>query len=134
MTKSKHPDRSGELSAFAWVDGLWLLSGLVIGALFFENRIEAAGWLFLFWFGASIDLLAMAELFRCLLALGQPQGSSLFRTLLWAMLKFLALGGLGVLVWAAKETPRFSLLWGLATLMVVPLFGGVWAHLKQRQK
>jgi hypothetical protein len=44
----------------------------------------------------------------------------------WGVIKLACLGIFGFILFHGHAIPQFSLLWGLGTLVTVPLIGGLW--------
>ncbi len=113
------------LTALVWLvvgSGLafWMGSGEV-------SWITLLGWFLTFWLLSSLDLLAIAALVS---AMGSWQDGVDrvrlgVRLAALAVLKMGLLGIFGAILFLNRGIPHSSLLVGLATLIVVPLFGGL---------
>lgn len=90
-------------------------------------------WFSVVWIVCLFDFFAIFKTIACVLALmsdtqADKKAVLLFQTVFWGLMKLSCLGLLGGLLMMSQrfEIPQKSLLMGLATLMVVPLFGGFW--------
>lgn len=99
-----------------------------LGAIF-TNTL----WFSVVWFVCLFDFFAIFKTIACVLALmsdaqADKKAVLLFQTLFWGIMKLACLGILGGLLMMSRklEIPQKSLLMGLATLIIVPLFGGYW--------
>lgn len=100
----------------------------VLGTLFTKSV-----WFTGVWAVCLFDFLAIFKTLACVLALmsdaqADKKAVLLFQTLFWGLMKLGCLGLLGGLLMMSQRfgIPQNALLMGLATLIVVPLFGGFW--------
>lgn len=137
ITRSRRAKPRPSLIPFAWVTATWGilsggLSGLVGGGF-------AAAWALAFWLACALDLFALAKTIESALSLiaedrrSQKRPALIVKTTLWGVIKFACLGLLGISLWRARLAPPISLLTGMATLVVVPLLGGLFWSRKELQ-
>ena len=77
------------------------------------------------------DLMVLAKAVASvidLMALEHPghQPKRIVQLMFWSTAKFVCLGAIGYILWNGRAIPQCALFTGLATLVVVPLLGGLW--------
>jgi len=117
-----------QLRPFVWAALGWFIVGtaIVLGFVAPDLRGSAAGWWTALFALSVLDLTAIAGLVGALVA-GAPEGDRVrwgIRLLFLGVLKLGAWGVFAALLFGNRGIPNASLLSGLGTLIVVPLFGG----------
>lgn len=116
----------------------WGIIGFLILYFWFEKtdtRLEALSWWFRFWFLAVCDLFFLAKGVASLLQImSEPVKSYSFGKTLalffWGTMKVVCLGIILLLLVQFRDAPAVSIILGLTTLVVVPLFGGIFWSLR----
>lgn len=132
----KHPSKGQSLRPFAWIT---LLYGAAAGIATVMNATAGQASRELFWFlalffGSVVNLFALSKavgkVIEWMQYSGQNRSSGLLvEILFWGTLKFGCLILLGSLIWRSRSVPGMTLVLGLSTLVVVPLFGGyLWSR------
>ena len=103
---------------------LWLVIGLVLNLVLARPRTLALGTFGGTWFVAATDLLVTIFLVDRLTS-KTVEGSFFSSTLFLGATKVACLALLGVVLWSGQSLPVLSVLSGLATLIVVPIVGGL---------
>lgn len=137
LSATETPPETIESDAFPrrpWLEaaGFWLVlaSTLVwwLGAA--DSRLLSRFWLLSAI--CLVGLLATARVVRGMLALasGVEKNSffALIRASSWGSIKLASLGLLGLLIWRSREASPLPVIFGLATLIAVPLLGGIRGH------
>lgn len=119
--------------AFFWSAALWLVLGLGVVSSFSasERWWYSAGWFFLFWTLVLLDLALIAGLVGAMVSWQESSDKARMgiRVAVLGLLKVLWLVIFGAILILKRGIPTPSLLVGLGTLIVVPLFGGlVWSY------
>lgn len=114
---------------FGWVGLAWLALGLPLSYRLGHPGTLSLEWMVGLWALAMLDLIVLA---RLLVALGgwmsdsdaNRKSAHVFQALFWAGAKVACLGIFLLTLMNARGAPTASLLLGMATLIVVPIFGG----------
>jgi hypothetical protein len=118
-----------QLKPFAWAGGAWLVLGTVgIAALASpEARMASIGWFLLFWILGVADLATIVGLVFSMVTSQNTRDKARigFRIAVLAIAKVALLLIFGAILFLRDGIPQSSLLVGLATLIVVPLLGGL---------
>ena len=102
-------------------------------------------WLLGFWFLSVLDIFIIAKLVLSLLSfVSAPSGPQtevigdskkpifLTQIILWLVAKLVCLGLFGACLFLAGESaPKLGVFLGISTIIVVPLFGGLWWSYKE---
>ena len=132
----KQQNKGQSLKPFAWVTFLYGAAAGVVTAL---NAASGQTSRELLWFlalflGSVVNLFALSKavgkVIEWMQYSGQNRSSGLLvEILFWGTLKFGCLILLGSLIWRSRSVPGMTLVLGLSTLVVVPLFGGyLWSR------
>ncbi|MCM2278012.1 MAG: hypothetical protein NDJ89_08030 [Oligoflexia bacterium] len=115
---------------------IFAITGLVwclLAAPFLEwmssRGLRGFVWFLVIWGISLADLLATGKLVSYVLSLvsdSKKQAEDAIQAFAWGALKLACFGLLGAIMVVGKSVPTPSLLLGLATLVVVPLGGGLW--------
>lgn len=118
--------------SIAWFT-LWAVWCLTAGN---QEPLSTLKWLLALWALCVLDLLALTKAILAVMVLMSltdtendlaKRPALSIQAMFWGLMKLVCLGVLGaVLVMKSETIPRFALLAGLGTLIVVPLFGGFW--------
>ena len=121
------------LGPFALTSLIW---GTIAGGLCWqfapETGARAISWALGLWIISNLDLLALAQTVRGLLRLASGSDSDARRPALlvsvmgWGALKLGCLGLFAFVLIRGSLIPSVALMSGLATMIVVPLAGGLW--------
>jgi hypothetical protein len=104
--------------------GAWLLLGVLLNSLFSHEKLTGVVVFFGVWLVALVDLIATIYLVDRLTQ--KTQGTGFFSSSLFlGIVKVACLAFLGVVLWSGQSLPVLSVLSGLATLVVVPIIGGI---------
>lgn len=124
---------SRKFGVFFWVAGLWW----ALSAAWVSNAGSSLSWLSAIWFLCMADLFALAKLVSALLELvgsenedRKKHGQAVIRASSWGAIKLACLAFIGMVLFRGRDIPTYSLLAGLGTLVVVPIFGGLGWHLR----
>jgi len=121
--------KNSQFRPFLWSALIWLIIGLVLVSLISspQGRGSAGAWFFLFWLLGVADLSTIAALvFSIVYWEGAPDKARLgLRMGLLGILKVALLLIFGGILFLRHGIPTSSLLVGLGTLIVVPIFGGL---------
>jgi hypothetical protein len=123
---------------FAWVSLGWLFLAVLVCLLSNIPTPVALPWLLGFWVLCVLDLFAIAETVEAVVRLqalkeGQDKLALVTRAFFWGFVKLACLGFLGLAVWVGRGVPNITLIFGLGTLVVVPLVGGLlWSQKELR--
>ncbi len=129
--RNRNNSRS-EAQPFVAAAIFWGVFSEVVCFFFFKTQpfLRTFLWTLGLWVVCVLDLAAMAQMFRAVFALMSdiPEVSRpawKLRLLIWGLTKLTCLGLLGVILFLNPSIPSPALLFGLGTLVVVPLFGGL---------
>lgn len=107
----------------------WLIISAVL-VIVWTPALAHGFYLFLAWSISLFDLYAMAKLGDVVITQINDASNQInvspIQIAIWGFLKLASLGGLGVLLYLAKDANQFPLLLGVGTLVTVPLVGGFW--------
>ena len=99
-----------------------------------SGRKEAVLWFLTLWGVSCLNLAALTQAGLKVLGwmrdTGQKHSPALMvQVFFWGTIKFVCLILLGSLIWRSRSVPGMTLVLGLSTLVVVPLFGGyLWSR------
>jgi len=121
---------------------VWLFLGLFIIAMQYLLQPAAmpgghgreAFWLFIFWVLAFCDLLGIVGVAKSAFTLSaaetEKRTAAVIRTFYWGFFKLICLGAIIATLVFVDVVSKFSVFFGLSTLVAVPLLGGVWWSIK----
>jgi hypothetical protein len=134
----RKPNLRKKARPFLWVALLWAVIGGAIAWNWSPASLQGAalGWFFLIWALVILDLSALALTLSAVLRLATPVPKNLRQRLIiqastWGSLKLVSLGIFAAIFLSQRAIPTSGLLAGLATLAVVPVFGGLWLSLRE---
>lgn len=109
---------------------VWLATGSALAFWMASEDVHwttLLGWFLIFWLLSSLDLLAIAALVSAMGTWqdGVDRARLGVRLAALAVLKMALLGIFGAILFLNRGIPHSSLLVGVGTLIVVPLFGGL---------
>jgi len=135
--------RGKKLAPFIWTAGVWALAWSVVFALDRNlNSPQLLRWFLSGWLLCMVNLFSLAKTMSAaveLAACTEAQVASgermiwILKAFFWGGLKLACLGVFIVFLLAGRKAPMEAVLTGLATIVVVPLFGGIfWGLLQSR--
>lgn len=139
MNDSSDPMK-GAVAPFLQVSLGWLLISSALVWKFAPDataRSASLRWLFVLWVLCEMDLLAIGKLLSTVFQLTtesvKNRSGLVIRASSWGAIKLACLGIIGLILFRGQAIPSLGLLPGLGTMIVVPLFGGLWWHLRFRR-
>ena len=111
---------------FLATGGIWVILGVIASLVSDRSDLRSIVWFLGVWATCILDFVVTVQLLRQML-----DGKSA-AALTWGTAKLACLALIGVVLWAGQSAPTRALLMGMATLVVVPLFGGMWWYQKEQ--
>jgi hypothetical protein len=126
---------------FAIAAGIWLLTGGFLSWYFGPQEwsvFYSAAWFCVLWTLCVLDLITLSKAIQAAFRLigqdpnysgevaDQKRPALIVQAFYWGFIKLACLGTFTVILMRAQQIPSSSLLLGLGTLVVVPIFGGFW--------
>lgn len=122
-----------KLKPFLWVAFFWCGLGSFLSfeitsqaALEQDLKIKAVGWFLTFWSLSLLNLFFLARASEAIMDLMVKKKANAMEAILWSFLKITTLGLIAFFLFRARDTSILAIVLGLATMILVPLFGGLW--------
>lgn len=131
-SETNSSDSGRKYKPFLWVGLIWLVLGLSVAFVMpgaYQEKISRVRWVLFLWFLVITDLIALIALvsaaFEWFSGNTKNQTYLIIRTSSWVTIKLACLGTLGWVLYSGRNIPVVALIFGVGTMTVVPILGGV---------